>query len=560
MNKRFRVPKRNLLPIIAVTLLLLAACRNQATVPATNAPELSSPTARSSSPSTKPVETSAPTPQPVPEETDSETPDASTPTTEVSPVQEAILPSPTLFPVDWQDRSIFAGGLVPAETAVLQELPGATVYHLSLDITDPNLVSGRMEALYTNQEGEPLTDLVLHLFPAQLGGGMTVSDIRVNGRAASSDQTSGFLRVNLDEALLPGQQVVLSMAFNTDVPGEESTKYKVLAYDEDILTLAHFYPMFAVHDETGWHTLPSPPHGDETFSDASFYLVEVKAPDNQVLVAAGNEVDRQQSGDQQSATFAAGPARDFYLVSSERFGVAQRQVGPVLISSYAPADRRDGAELALAVAADALESFENRYGAYPYSELDIVSTPTDALGVEYPGIFANALRIYDLSEGSSSGLPNRVLLESTTVHETGHQWFYNLIASDQLNEPWLDESLTQFATWQYYKDQYGEQGAEGFYSNLEGRWARAEQLDTPIGLPAAAYSSRDYGPIVYGRGPIFLGELAEEMGQETFDEFLKAYSNDFRWKIATAADFKTLAEAYCQCDLTEMFDEQVFGS
>jgi aminopeptidase N len=369
----------------------------------------------------------------------------------------------------------------------------------------------------------------------------------------------GFLRVKLDEPLLPGEQLVVTLEFVTNVPDEESTKYKVLAFDDDILALAHFYPMFAVYDETGWHTMPSPPHGDETFADASFYLVEVKAPTDQVLVAAGNEVDRHTTGEQQSVTFAAGPARDFYLVSSDRFEVTRQQLGPVLISSYAPGDSLEGAELALSVAADALESFEARYGPYPYSELDIVSTPTNALGVEYPGVFANALRIYDLTGSSSSGVPNSALLESTTAHETAHQWFYNLIGNDQLNEPWLDESLTQYATWQYFIDSYGEPGEQGFYRSLEERWARAERPDTLIGLPTAAYSGQDYGPIVYGRGPIFLNELAEIMGQETFDEFLNAYSNNFRWGIATGADFRNLAEQYCECDLSGIFDDQVFG-
>ncbi len=81
------------------------------------------------------------------------------------------------------------------------------------------------------------------------------------------------------------------------------------------------------------------------------------------------------------------------------------QVGPVQINSYAPPELLDGAEVALDVAAHALSSYNERFGPYPYSELDIVSTPTSALGVEYPGIFAIALRIYDISAASASGIP-----------------------------------------------------------------------------------------------------------------------------------------------------------
>ncbi|MFN8404971.1 MAG: hypothetical protein U0V48_15660 [Anaerolineales bacterium] len=32
-------------------------------------------------------------------------------------------------------------------------------------------------------------------------------------------------------------------------------------------------------------------------------------------------------------------------------------------------------------------------------------------------------------------------------------------------------ALTQFATLQYYSDEYGASGEEGFRADLEGRWA-----------------------------------------------------------------------------------------
>jgi aminopeptidase N len=291
----------------------------------------------------------------------------------------------------------------------------------------------------------------------------------------------------------------------------------------------------------------------------SFFLVEVNAPAAQSVVTSGVEIERVEMDGNQSITIAAGPVRDFYLAMSDRYDVVTDHVGAVQINSYAPRELLDGASLALESASHALRSYNERYGPYPYSELDIVSTPTLALGIEYPGIFANAIRIYDLSQNYASGLPNAVMVESVTAHETAHQWFYNLVGNDQLNEPWLDESVTQYATWMYYVDRYGAQAAQGYYDSLEGRWARNEFADIPIGLPAEAYSSEDYSPIVYGRGPIFLNELAQEMGQETFDAFLRDYSESLRWEIATTEDFLALAEAHCGCDLAALFEEAVYA-
>jgi hypothetical protein len=475
------------------------------------------------------------------------------------PTEQASI-TPSLFPGSWDDRDIFASGLTAGETAVLDKLLGATVYHMAIDITDPTLVTGKMEARYTNQEDVALDELVLHLFAPSLGGGIDLSDIRLDGKTADSQIEGGILRVKVESPLQPGEQAVLSLDFTTSVPGQESTKYKVLAFDQNILALAHFYPMFAVFDDEGWHDEPTAAHGDETFADMSFYLVQVDARAGQVIAATGVDVGGEGSTNFKRVTFAAGPARDFYLAASDDFDVVQKQVGPVLLNSYAPSDLMDGAEIALEVAARAVDSFSERYGPYPYSELDIVSTPTDALGIEYPGIFANAVRIYELSGSSSTGMPNATLLESTTAHETGHQWFYNLVGNDQINEPWLDEATTQYATWQYYIDTYGEQNAQGYYDSLEGRWSRVNFAEIPIGLPAEDYSGAEYGAIVYGRGPIFLNELAERMGQDVFDAFMRDYVDQYRWQIAYADDFMRLAEEHCNCDLSEMFNEEVFGS
>ncbi len=534
------------LPLIVLIFLLLviSSCRSEKSKSVTVMPTATHPAPTKSPP------TALPTIEPPSQD--------STLATEAPSVDDP-LPPPTLFDNSWNDKEIFREGLNENEMAVLNELVGASVYHLVLQIEDPTIVNGQMEIRYRNQETEALDNLFFHLFPDQLGGSITVSGVTINDQPVKTIQEATALRVPFSTPLDPNEEVVVKMNFVTTVPQEESTKYNILAYDEEILALAHFYPMLATFDEDGWHIEPTPPNGDETFADMSYYIVQVSAPDEQVIITSGVEIDHSENEDVQTVTFAAGPMRDFYLVMSDRFDVVSENIGPVQINSYAPTEFLDGAGLALDVAAQALHSYGERYGSYPYNELDIVSTPTLALGIEYPGIFANALRIYDISESSSSGTPNAITLEAVTAHETAHQWFYNLVGNDQLNEPWLDEALTQYATWTYYIDRYGEQNAQGYYDSLEGRWAQTDFAEIPIGLPADAYTGTEYGAIVYGRGPIFLNELANEMGQGTFDRFMRDYVETYRWQIATSAEFQTLAEDYCDCDLSSLFNEWVYG-
>ena len=214
------------------------------------------------------------------------------------------------------------------------------------------------------------------------------------------------------------------------------------------------------------------------------------------------------------------------------------------------------AGLALKTAAEALRIFNERYAPYPYTELDMVATPTLAFGIEYPGLVAITNRIYG-PDDTYNGTPIEIYLESTVAHETGHQWFYNLVGDDQLNQPWLDESLTQFITWQYYADRYGAGSAEGFKQSLEDRWARVDNAKIPVGQPVAAYDGTQYSAIVYGRGALFFFALRDQMGQDKFDTFLKDYAQKYTWEIATTDRLKSLAEKDCGCDLAPLFKEWI---
>ena len=185
-----------------------------------------------------------------------------------------------------------------------------------------------------------------------------------------------------------------------------------------------------------------------------------------------------------------------------------------------------------------------------------LATSTLALGIEYPGIIAITLREYD-PNADFGATPVTVMRETTVAHEVGHQWFYNLVGDDQLDEPWLDESLTQYITWQYYAHQYGPDGDQGFRDSLEGRWKRGDKPDMPIGLPVSAYTSAEYSAIVYGRGPLFFEALAQKLEPANMEAFLADYVRAYQWKIATGAGLKALAEQRCGCDLSPLFQQWV---
>jgi hypothetical protein len=472
-------------------------------------------------------------------------------------------PAPvSLAEAGWDDRSVFLGGLIAAEQGVLDELPGATMYHIDLLIPEDLLVlEGHQELLYTNCEEAPLEEVYFRLFVNTNGGKATVSGVKVNGQDVEADY--GFersaLRVPLPAPLEPGGQVTMEMDFEVQVPLEMGGNYGLFGYFDDVLVLDEFYPVVAVYDDEGWNVEVPPSAGDLTYFDSSFYVVRVTAPADLVVVASGIEVGRETEGDEKVLTFVAGPARDFYLAASEQYVVIREQIGETTVNSYAFPERQEHAQLALQYAVDALVSYNGRFGVYPYVEFDVVSTPMQALGIEYPGIVGLGLQLYD-PEAEVSGLPAQILLQGSVAHEVAHQWFYNVVGNDQVDEPWMDEALVQYVTGLYYLDVGGERALEGWRGSWYDRWQRVDMADIPIGLPSGEYTdAREYGSIVYGRGPIFMDTLAGQMGQETFDQFLRDYYQSHKWGIGTGEDFEQLAEEHCQCDLSSLFEEWVYG-
>ena len=440
-------------------------------------------------------------------------------------------------------------------------MAGATVYTIDVQIADDLLsLKGQQHVRYTNREGKSLNAIYFQLFPNAAGGKSTLSAISVDGQSVDPvyEFKESAARIPLPTPLHSGKQVIIQMDFQVQVAQKMEINYGLFGYFEGVLVLDEFYPVIPVYDQTGWNVQYPPPNADTSFFDASFYIVRVTAPEKLIVAASGTRVNQQREGNQQVLTFAAGPARDFYFAASERFTAVGDTIGETTINSYAFAERKEGAQTALRVAKDAVKIYNARLGEYPYTELDVVSTPMLALGIEYPGIIGITLREYDPNE-KISGLPSQVYLESTVAHEVVHQWFYNVVGNDQIDEPWLDESLAQYVTGLYYLDTYGETGAQTYRNNgWAARWDRLNRAKIPIGLPAATYKANEYSPIVYGRGPFFIQALAEKMGQATFDRFLREYYQSHKWGIGTSAAFKQLAERNCQCDLTAMFDEWVY--
>lgn len=455
-----------------------------------------------------------------------------------------------------RDTEIYKKNLVSEFIPTLAEFQNATQYTIELEIGEMvNQITGYEEILYTNIESEALDKIFFMLIPNTGGDYLQVSNVTVNGKPVSIELAykNSVLKVFLAEPIEPGATIKISMDFSETIPEEMGGNYGLYIFQDNILALDSFFPIIPVYDEGGWNVQDPPRNADLIFTDAAFFEVRVDAPKELVLVASGNEVEKQVMNDRQTITFVGGPQRDFYLTASPRYQSNSNEAAGVKITSYYAEGLGKSSEMVLETAKKALSVFSERYGQYPYSELDLVSTPMLAGGMEYSGAAAMGINLYKPGK-NSGGISNSYLLESATAHEVAHQWFFNQVMNNQIGEPWLDEGLAQYLTYIYYLDTYGSEAGDQFKSSWEWRWSTIGNTSIPIGKPANDYSPEEYSAIIYGRAPLFILELEKRMGEQEFTRFLADYVSTYQWKTVNTQQFQSLAQKTCGCDLTGLFD------
>jgi hypothetical protein len=481
-----------------------------------------------------------------------------TPAPATPEIEEVIFPT-SADEINWDDREIFKSSLTKSAYGALEELPQASTYYISLEIPEDLVspINGHQIVRYFNSEDVPLDEIYFRLFVNAQGGSMSVSNLLVDGEVATAsyETMSTSLRVDLEKPLISGDSLVFELDFKVELPDDMGGNYGLLGFYENVLVLNAFYPVIPAYDESGWYKDYPMENGDLAYYDAAFHVVQVTAPDDLVLAASGTMVDQEIQDGIQTSLFAIGPSREFYLAGSREFVEINQQVGDVLVRVLTKPKFEFNQTYALDFGVHSIEILNDRLGPYPYREFEIFSAPMLALGMEYPGI-THIVEDEFVGGGQMYGLPTEVYLETTLAHETVHMWIYNVVGSDQQNEPWVDEALTQYLTYIYYEDRYGD--GSGYAESWMSRWSRVEFADIPIGLQANSYFGQEYGAIVYGRGPLFFLELEEQYGQEMVMDAIQNYYSDNIWGIGTGEEILAALEASCDCDLSAQIEEWVY--
>jgi hypothetical protein len=428
----------------------------------------------------------------------------------------------------------FARALRPSFAGDLAALAPMTVYSLTIELMpEQRLARVSQRTRYTNRSQIALTALPLRLYPnaAQMGAQMRLTAARAADQpidAAIDPADPTILRVALPRPLAPGRATQFDLSFEIAIPDNPGVAYAAFGIGNDILALPNLYAMVPPISETGLFRLdPLPSFGDLVSSEVAAYDVHVRAPTSLVVIATG-DCDARDDGALRVTHCIAAPVRDFAIQASPSFRVIERQaVGAngdaVNLRVAFAAGQSAAAERALVYMADAFAMYEPLYGAYPYRTLTVFQTTTRVGGVEYP-----------MLAGVTPQPRDEAFFEWLVAHEVAHQWWYGLVGSDPLREAWLDESLAQYTTLLYVRARNGEAAAARLRARFfTGRYAREVQDrgDNRPGRPTAQFSRAAYGPMIYGKAPLFFDEVRTTLGDEAFVAWVRRYAADNRYRL-----------------------------
>ena len=436
---------------------------------------------------------------------------------------------------------------LPIADAEIQSLTDLPAYQITADIDFGNRTfDGELSLDYVNTESVPLDSLFFRLFPngdsSYGNGSLSVQDMTVDGQAADTSLSlnNSVMEVTLPEPVKPGEFRNLTMAFSGVVPldygGQGSAGYGIYNFSQNVMALSGWFPILAVYDQDGWNLDPVSGIGDSVYSDMASFSVQVTLPEGIVLVSTGVATDQQTAGTgSMKYTLESGPARDFFMILSPDFQKVSQNVGATQVNSYYLPGNEPGGQRVLSVGSDSLRIYNQQFGLYPYVDLDLVDAPMrNASGVEFPGIVLIGDDLY-----ADYTKPD---LAVTAAHEAAHQWWYNLVGNDVVDNPWMDEALTTYSSSLYYEFTQGPEAAKGLFSYYENRYQQAVDTgsDDKVTQSETYFENlndpRRYGAIVYAKGALFFRALRQEIGDEAFFSALANYFNTFKYKIARPDD------------------------
>ncbi|MCG3211174.1 MAG: hypothetical protein FOGNACKC_04812 [Anaerolineae bacterium] len=436
-------------------------------------------------------------------------------------------PAPTTDPL-FHYRAI----LQPAARQDIEAAGPLPRYHITAQLReDKTALTGVMRVVVPAAGPE----LVFRLYPnlPHYAGSITVTRAAVNDAPVEIAPLADGTAIRLPTP--PGGPVTVDLQFTTQLESS-SGDFTLFGWAGPVLSLPGFFPMLAVQQNGQW-VLDNPPlHADVQFSEAALYQLDLTLPRDLLVAGSGvtlNIIDNPDGS--RTWQLSGGPLRDMTVIAGPFQTVSSSAAGATVTSYYLPGHEA-AARAVLGHAAASLRLYSDTFGPYPYIKLDVVEAPLGYRGMEYAGL---------ILIGDSLYTDQRDFLTVLVAHETAHQWWYGLVGNNPYQSPWLDEGLTEYSAFDYYRGVFGQSQAEEL---LTGRWnipfqsAAAGGIDGSVDRPAVDFDPVTYELLVYSKAALFFNALRQQVGDDPYRQILQRYLAENKYRIATPQTFLTTAE------------------
>lgn len=422
-------------------------------------------------------------------------------------------------------------------------------------------------------------------------GFMRLERVQQNGRSVpwtfvqpdggpETDRT--VVRLDLPQPVAAGASTTLDIDFFNQLPRVTART----GYYETFHLVAQWFPKIGVLELPGERGATAPRWNvhefhlhSEFYADFGEYDVRLTVPEGYVVGATGREVGKPVRQDGMvTHRYVQGDVHDFAWTAYDRYAEPLTAVyeGPgsprVEVKVLYPPEYAGNAKPVLQATLDSLEYFSRTLGPYPYRTVTAVIPPynaDEAGGMEYPTFFTAAS--YEQVEPDTM---QRYALDFVTIHEFGHGYFYGILASNEFEEPMLDEGLNSY--WNARQMAFREQPlhlgtawmrALGIDPSLSGfELARlGAGLDNPVdGLGQNSWnrmSSASFGS-VYSRTATALHDLEARVGTAAMERAFKLYYARWKFRHPSIADFRqALIDGTGQREAVErMFAQHVYAA
>ncbi len=338
-------------------------------------------------------------------------------------------------------------------------------------------------------------------------------------------ERSDILNVSLNESLKDNEVVSIDIKYNVKLPNSEGR----FGYGENTINVTNWFPIACVYDTKGWNLSTYEEIGDPFYSETSNFEITMLIPRKYEIGTTGNIVSEKSDEHETMYNIEAKNVRDFAFVLSDMFDVNQDDYKGIKISTYNL--NENISEDVTKIAKDSIRIFSDLFGEYPYDTYSVVASDFYIGGMEYPTMVMIDQALYQDKDN--------FLLEYVIAHETAHQWWYSVVGNNEINEPWIDEALTEYSTVLYFEEKYGKDVANELIKTMEIQTQNHKVED--IFKSTKDYdNSTDYSLNVYTKGAMAFNQVRKEVGEDKFFDTLQQYYQEYMYQNVSASQFVEL--------------------